>query len=164
MSSPLQASASSSPTAEQEFLAFTLGQEEYGIDLRNVQELRGYETVTQLANTPAYLKGVLNLRGTIVPIVDMRIKFDLGEPVYDQFTVVIVLNVRGRIMGIVVDGVSDVVALAADQLRPPPQMGAAVATDHLLGLGMLDDRMLILLDIDRLMDVDALNLAEKFAA
>ncbi|HWV62227.1 MAG TPA: chemotaxis protein CheW [Oxalicibacterium sp.] len=164
MSSLLQASASSSPTAEQEFLAFTLGQEEYGINLHNVQELRGYETVTQLANTPAYLKGVLNLRGTIVPIVDMRIKLNLGEPVYDQFTVVIVLNIRGRTMGIVVDGVSDVVALAADQLRPAPQMGVAVATDHLFGLGVLDDRMLILLDIDRLVDADALGLVEKFAA
>lgn len=164
MPSLLQANASSSPTAEQEFLAFTLGQEEYGINLRNVQELRGYETVTQLANTPAYLKGVLNLRGTIVPIVDMRIKLNLGEPVYDQFTVVIVLNIRGRTMGIVVDGVSDVVALAADQLRPAPQMGVAVATDHLLGLGVLDDRMLILLDIDRLVDTDALGLVEKFAA
>lgn len=164
MSSLLQASASLSSTAEQEFLAFTLGQEEYGIDLRNVQELRGYETVTQLANTPAYLKGVLNLRGTIVPIVDMRIKLNLGEPVYDQFTVVIVLNIRGHTMGIVVDGVSDVVALAADQLRPAPQMGVVVATDYLLGLGVLDDRMLILLDIDRLVDADALGLVEKFAA
>lgn len=162
MSSPRQANLSS-PTAEQEFLAFTLGQEEYGIDLRNVQELRGYETVTQLANTPDYLKGVLNLRGTIVPIVDMRIRFNVGEPVYDQFTVVVVLNVRGRIVGIVVDGVSDVVALEPDQVSPAPQMGA-VTTDHLLGLGVLDDRMLILLDIDRLLDADALDLFEKFAA
>lgn len=147
-----------------EFLTFTLGQEEYGIDLQKVQELRGYETVTYLANAPAYLKGVLNLRGIIVPIVDMRIKFDLGEPSYDQFTVVIVLNIRGRIMGIVVDSVSDVVAMTAEQIKPAPHMGAIVATDYLLGLGTIDERMLILLDIDKLMNSDELGLVEKFAA
>lgn len=150
--------------SEQEFLAFTLGQEEYGIDLRNVQELRGYETVTHLANAPDYLKGVLNLRGTIVPIMDMRIKFRLGEPVYDQFTVVIVLNIHGRILGIVVDSVSDVVTLTPEQMKAPPQMGCMIATDYLLGLGALDERMLILLDIDKLMNADELGLIEKLAA
>ena len=147
-----------------EFLTFTLGQEEYGIDLLKVQELRGYEAVTQLANAPAYLKGVLNLRGTIVPIVDLRIKFDLGEPAYNQFTVVIVLNLCGRVMGVVVDSVSDVVAMTAEQVKPAPQMKAIATTDYLLGLGTIDDRMLILLDIDKLMNADELGIVEKFAA
>src|SRR5689334_22180639 len=87
----------------QEFLSFTLGAEEYGVDILKVQEIRGYEKPTGIANAPAYIKGVVNLRGTIVPIVDMRIRFALGEPAYDQFTVVIVLNVSDRVIGIVVD-------------------------------------------------------------
>src|SRR5689334_25379630 len=86
-----------------EFLSFTLGDEEYGIDIQKVQELRGYDAVTRIANAPAYIKGVVNLRGIIVPIIDMRIKFDLGEPSYDQFTVVLVLNIGGRVGGMVVD-------------------------------------------------------------
>lgn len=147
-----------------EFLAFNLGQEEYGIDLHKVQELRGYGSVTHLANAPDYLKGVMNLRGTIVPIIDMRIKFNLGAPTYDQFTVVIVLNIGERVMGLVVDSVSDVVALEGDQVKPAPQLGAIVVTDYLLGMGAIDDRMLILLDIDKLMNSDELGLLEKLAA
>jgi len=94
-----------------EFLAFTLGKEEYGIDILKVQEIRGYEAVTRIANSPDFIKGVVNLRGIIVPIVDMRIKFQLGEPTYDQFTVVIILNIGGRVVGMVVDSVSDVITL-----------------------------------------------------
>src|SRR5665647_1881411 len=92
--------------AGSEFLAFTLGQEEYAIDILKVQEIRGYEAVTRIANAPEFIKGVVNLRGIIIPILDMRIKFNLGTPVYNEFTVVIILNIAGRIMGIVVDGVS----------------------------------------------------------
>ena len=134
-----------------EFLAFTLGQEEYGIDILKVQEIRGYEAVTRIANAPEFMKGVVNLRGTIVPIVDMRIKFGLGEPTYNQFTVVIVLNIDKRVVGIVVDGVSDVTTLSPEQIRPAPTMGTALDADSLLGLGTLDERMLILLDIEKLM-------------
>lgn len=147
-----------------EFLAFTLGQEEYGIDIQKVQELRGYESVTRIANAPDFIKGVVNLRGVIAPIIDMRIKFNLGAPVYDQFTVVIILNLAGRTMGMVVDSVSDVITLTPQQVKPPPAMGAALDTDYLIGLGTLDERMLILVDIERLMSSTEMGLIERLAA
>ncbi len=150
--------------AGNEFLAFTLGKEEYGIDILKVQEIRGYEVVTRIANAPDFVKGVVNLRGIIVPIVDMRIKFNLGEPTYDQFTVVIILNIGGRVMGMVVDSVSDVITLSAEQVKPAPEMGTAFNSDYLIGLGTLDERMLILIDIDRLMSSAEMGLIEKIAA
>ena len=149
--------------AGNEFLAFTLGKEEYGIDILKVQEIRGYEAVTRIANAPEFIKGVVNLRGIIVPIVDMRIKFNLGEPTYDQFTVVIILNIGGRVMGMVVDSVSDVITLTAEQVKPAPEMGSAFDTDYLIGLGTLDERMLILIDIDKLMSSDEMGLMENVA-
>jgi purine-binding chemotaxis protein CheW len=154
----------SSGSAGNEFLAFTLGQEEYGLDILKVQEIRGYDSVTRIANAPAFIKGVVNLRGIIVPIVDMRIKFRLGTPSYDQFTVVIILNIGGRIVGMVVDSVSDVITLDAEQIRPAPDMGSSLDTEYLIGLGTLDERMLILIDIDRLMSSDEMGLIEKAAA
>ncbi len=141
-----------------EFLAFTLGREEYGIDILKVQEIRGYDNVTRIANAPDFIKGVINLRGIIVPIVDMRIKFDLGVPSYDQFTVVIILTIAERVVGMVVDSVSDVTTLATDQIKPAPNMGTALNTDYLIGLGTVDERMLILIDIDRLMSSDEMGL------
>ncbi|RJG04256.1 chemotaxis protein CheW [Noviherbaspirillum sedimenti] len=150
--------------AGNEFLAFTLGKEEYGIDILKVQEIRGYEAVTRIANAPEFVKGVINLRGIIVPIVDMRIKFNLGEPTYDQFTVVIILNIAGRIVGMVVDSVSDVITLNAGQIKAAPEMGTAFNTDYLIGLGTLDERMLILIDIDKLMSSAEMGLIDKIAA
>ena len=150
--------------ASSEYLAFRLGEEEYGIDILKVQEIRGYENVTRIANAPDFIKGVINLRGIIVPIVDMRIKFNLGEPGYDQFTVVIILSIASRVMGMVVDSVSDVTTLQPEQIRPAPQMGTALDTDYLIGLGTLEDRMLILLDIERLMSSADMGLVEKMAA
>ena len=150
--------------AGSEFLAFTLGSEEYGIDILKVQEIRGYEAVTRIANAPEFIKGVINLRGIIIPVVDMRIKFKLGTPVYDQFTVVIILNIGGRIMGMVVDSVSDVTTLSADQIKPAPEMGTAFNSDYLVGLGTVDERMLILIDIDRLMSSSEMGLIDKMAA
>ncbi len=134
-----------------QFLTFRLGEEEYGIEILKVQEIRGYDTVTQIANAPEFIKGVVNLRGTIVPIIDMRIKFKLGNADYDQFTVVIILNVAGRVMGIVVDGVSDVISLEAEQMRPTPEFGAVIDTQYIMGLGAVGERMLILIDIEKLM-------------
>ncbi|WP_394778591.1 chemotaxis protein CheW [Undibacterium sp.] len=156
--------ASGLDIAGQEFLAFTLGREEYGIDILKVQEIRGYEAVTRIANAPDFLKGVINLRGIIVPVVDMRIKFNLGEPTYDQFTVVIILNIGGRIVGMVVDSVSDVTTLLPGQVRAAPEMGTTFSTDFLIGLGTLDERMLILVDIDKLMSSPEMGLAEQLAA
>jgi purine-binding chemotaxis protein CheW len=161
----MQAPAPSSPDADrdsagQEFLAFTLGAEEYGIDILKVQEIRGYETVTRVANVPDFIKGVINLRGIIIPVIDMRLRFKLGTPVYDQFTVVIILNLGGRIVGMVVDSVSDVTTLSPAQVRPAPQMGGAGAVDgdYIIGLGTVDQRMLILVDIDKLMSTGDMRL------
>ena len=147
----------------QEYLTFTLGNEEYGVDILKVQEIRGYEKPTALANAPAYIKGVVNLRGTIVPIVDMRIKFNLGEPTYDQFTVVIILNVARRVVGVVVDGVSDVIGLGAEQMRPAPDFSASFDTRYITGLGTVDDRMLILVDIEKLMSSSDMGLIDEAA-
>ncbi|HTH45702.1 MAG TPA: chemotaxis protein CheW [Oxalicibacterium sp.] len=152
------------PAEPREFLAFTLGKEEYGLDILRVQEIRGYEAVTRIANSPEFIKGVVNLRGVIVPIVDMRIKFQLGEPSYDQFTVVIILNVDSRIVGMVVDSVSDVITLQPGQIKPAPEMGTSFDTDYLIGLGTLDERMLILMDIAKLMSSDEMGLIEKLVA
>jgi purine-binding chemotaxis protein CheW len=149
---------------ENEFLAFTLGGEEYGIDILLVQEIRGYEPVTRIANAPDFIKGVVNLRGTVVPVVDMRIKLNLGSPVYDQFTVVIILNISGRVVGMVVDSVSDVTTLAPAQIHPAPEVNSGFDEDYLIGLGTLGERMLILLDIDKLMSSPEMELFEKCAA
>ncbi|RZI41768.1 chemotaxis protein CheW [Herbaspirillum sp. HC18] len=160
----LAADATDTNISAREFLAFTLGKEEYGIHILKVQELRGYEEPTRIANSPDFIKGVVNLRGIIVPIVDMRIKFNLGTPTYDQFTVVIILNINGRIVGMVVDSVSDVITLSPDQVKPAPEMGTALNTDYLIGLGTIDQRMLILVDIDQLMSSSEMGLIEAMAA
>ena len=134
-----------------EFLTFRLGAEEYGIEILKVQEIRGWEVPTAIAGTPEFIKGVINLRGTIVPIVDLRLKFGLEKVNYDEFTVVIILSVARRVVGIVVDAVSDVVTLAPEQIRPAPEFGASVDARFITGLGTLGERMLVLADIERLM-------------
>ncbi len=139
-------------TSIREFLAFKLGAEEYGIDILRVQEIRSYEQPTRMASAPAFVKGVINLRGVIVPIIDMRIKFDLTQVSYDTFTVVIVLNIGNQVVGMVVDGVSDVITLTPEQLRPVPEFASTIGSDHLLAIGSIQDRMLILLDIEKLMN------------
>ena len=144
-----------------EYLTFTLGSETYGIDILKVQEIRGYDTVTHIANAPDFIKGVINLRGVIVPIVDMRIKFKVGEPTYHEFTVVIIMNVLDRIIGMVVDSVSDVVALMPEDIRPAPEMGAALDTDYSTGLGTQNDQMLILVDIEKLMSSEEMQLIDR---
>lgn len=146
-------------TGSGEFLTFTLGGEDYGVDILKVQEIRGYENVTKIANAPEYVKGMINLRGLIVPIFDLRIKFNLGNARYDQFTVVIILNIGARVVGIVVDGVTDVTALSLDQMEPPPALGQALDTSYIMGLGQVVERMIILVDVEKLLDVDALELA-----
>lgn len=168
MTQPMQISGNNSQTekndenmAVHEFLAFTLGREEYGIDILKVQEIRGYEAVTRIANAPNFLKGVINLRGIIVPIVDMRIKFNLGVPTYDQLTVVIILNIDGRVVGMVVDSVSDVMTLLPEQVRPAPEMGTTFSGDYLIGLGTLEERMLILVDINKLMSSPEMGLVDQ---
>jgi purine-binding chemotaxis protein CheW len=164
--------AATAPAAEQsakdmstdEFLAFTRGKEEYGIHILKVQELRGYETPTRIANAPEFIKGVVNLRGIIVPIVDMRIKFNLGTSEYDAFTVVIILNIMKRTIGMVIDSVSDVITLEPEQIKPAPEMGSAIDASYMIGLGTVDERMLILVDIEKLMAGADMGLIESMAA
>lgn len=134
-----------------EYLTFRLDQEEYGIDFLKVQEIRGYEKPTRIANAPAFLKGVVNLRGTIVPIVDMRLKFNCAQAEYNSFTVVIILNLGHRVVGIVVDSVSDVMELAPENIQAAPDVDATIDSSSVVGLGSVGERMLILLDIEKLM-------------
>jgi len=142
----------------QEYLTFTLGKEEYAMDILKVQEIRGYDSVTHIANSPDFMKGVINLRGVIVPIIDMRIKFNLDNVVYDEFTVVIIINVLGRVIGMVVDGVSDVVTLSADQIKPAPEFGSSINSEYITGIGTAGEQMLILTDIERLLGSDDMQL------
>jgi len=144
-----------------EFLSFVLGDEHYALDIMSVKEIRGYEKVTKIANAPDFIKGVINLRGDIVPIVDLRLKFNVGEATYNEFTIVIMLNVAERIVGIVVDAVSDVIRLADDEIRPPPEFGVAFDSRYLLGLVAIEDHMVILVNIERLISSDELGLIEK---
>ena len=141
----------STAAGTREYLTFRLDREEYGIDILKVQEIRGYEPPTRIANAPSFIKGVVNLRGTIVPIVDMRLKFSCASAQYDTFTVVIILNLRQRIVGIVVDSVSDVMQLAPENLRAAPDVDSMIDSESVIGLGSLGDRMLILIDIEKLM-------------
>lgn len=141
-----------------EYLTFKLDQEEYGIDILKVQEIRGYEPPTRVANAPSFIKGVVNLRGTIVPIVDMRLKFHCPKAEYNTFTVVIVLNLRSRIVGVVVDSVSDVMEIPSDSLKPAPEIDSVIDSSVVMGLGSIGDRMLILLDIEKLMDDPGMGL------
>lgn len=147
-----------------EFLTFALGDEEYGVDILKVQEIRGYDTVTRLPDAPDYIKGVINLRGTIVPVIDMRLKFRLARADYTPLTVMIVLNVANRVVGMVVDSVSDVVRLGKEQIRAVPELGATIDRQFLTGIGTLDERMLILLDIERLMGSTEMGLVAEQAA
>ncbi len=145
-----------------EFLTFRLTAEEYAIEILKVQEIRGWEAPTAIANTPEFIKGVINLRGTIVPIVDLRLKFK-GEAKYDEFTVVIILSVARRVLGIVVDAVSDVITLAPAQIRPAPEFGGTLDTRFITGLGTVGERRLILTDIERLMTSRDMQLVDNAA-
>ena len=137
--------------ATSEFLTFRLGAEEYGIDILRVQEIRSYEEPTRIANAPQFIKGVVNLRGVIVPVVDLRIKLNCEKVEYNGFTVVIVLNVHGRVVGAVVDSVSDVLELSQELIKPAPEMNTNVDTSYITGIASVGERMLILMDIAALM-------------
>ena len=137
--------------ASQEYLGFLLGNEEYVVDILKVQEIRGYTTPTKIAQSPDFVKGVINLRGNIVPIVDLRIKFDLPEISYTPFTVVIILNVCKKIVGIVVDSVSDVFNINVDEIKPAPEFSGILHDKYLKGLATVNEKMLIVTDIDALM-------------
>jgi len=156
-----KAASAKTKSAAGEYLTFVLGTEEYGLEILKVQEIRGYDAVTQIANTPDFIKGVVNLRGKIVPIVDLRIKFHLGKVEYDEFTVVIILNLSGRVVGIVVDGVSDVMALQDDQIRDVPSLVTSIDTKYIVGLATVEQQMLILVDIEQLMSSEDMALLDS---
>ena len=157
----IAANADVSPSHE--LLVFRLSSEEYAIDIQHVQEIRTYDSVTRIANAPKFIKGVINLRGTIVPIVDLRIKFDFSDPAYDEFTVAIVLNIGRRVIGVVVDGVSDVVTVDEGAIHPAPALGS-LDTEYLRGLVQLDGRLVIVVDIRRLLSDKEMALIEQAAA
>ena len=149
--------------ATREVLVFVLGKEEYGVDVLKVQEIRGYEKVTPMPGAPAYLKGVVNLRGIIVPVIDLRVKFGMAQPTYDAFTVVIILRIAGRVIGIVVDAVSDVARLAPGDIKAAPMLGAVVDSSFISGLATLNDRMVLLLDIEKFLSSSELKLLSQAA-
>ncbi|MCW7540570.1 chemotaxis protein CheW [Aquabacterium sp. A7-Y] len=146
----MERAGSSAAGAAREYLTFRLGNEEYGIDILKVQEIRGYEAPTRIANAPAFIKGVVNLRGVIAPIVDLRMRFGCANVDYGAVTVTIILNVRNRVVGAVVDSVSDVLEIPAQAIKPAPEIQSAVDASYILGLGQVGERMLILLDIESL--------------
>ena len=149
------------PVSAAEFLTFRLGAEEYGIDILRVQEIRSYEAPTRIANAPSFIKGVVNLRGVIVPVVDLRIKLNCEKVEYNGFTVVIVLNVHGRVVGAVVDSVSDVLELSPDLIKPAPDMNSTVDTGFITGIASVGERMLILMDIEALMSSADMGLMDS---
>ncbi len=166
MFNKFESNATQVDSTGQEFLVFTLAAQEYGIDILKVQEIRGYDaqTVTRIANVPSFVKGVTNLRGIIVPIVDMRIKFNLETVEYNHQTVVVILNLKTRVVGVVVDGVSDVLMLQPGHISAAPQFGTAFSTEYLTGIGTIGERMLILVDIEKLMTSEEMALVESAAA
>jgi purine-binding chemotaxis protein CheW len=141
-----------------DILSFTLGAEEYGLPIQFVQELRSYETPTRIANAPEHIKGVINLRGIIVPVMDLRIRLVTSTPSYDEFTVTVILNLGGRTIGMVVDGVAEVANLDPAHINPPPLFAAAFAP-HVSGIATVEHRMITLLDIEQLIAGDDLLLA-----
>ena len=148
---------------QHEYLTFTLGDEEYGIDILRVQEIKGYSAVTPIPNAPPHLKGVMTLRGTVVPVVDLRVKFGMPSQPYDRFTVVIMVMVDERVVGLVVDGVSDVLNVADDEKVPPPEMGCDVDTSFLTGLAKSADRLISLLAIERVVGMKEVTEALQVA-
>ncbi len=147
-----------------QFLTFNLGDELYGLDILRVQEIKGYTTVTKIPNTPSHIKGVLNLRGTIVPIIELRTKFGMPTIDYTAFTVIIVVVVRDKIIGLVVDAVSDVLNIDKKDIQPSPQFGASVDVSFLNGIGKSGDKLIALLDMDRLLSEGDLRASSPAAA
>lgn len=143
-----------------EYLTFCLGDEVYAIDILKVQEIQGYGGVTRIAQAPEFIKGVVNLRGIIVPIIDLRLRFGVGEPNYDEFTITIILHLEHRTVGVVVDSVSDVLPLADEDVRPAPSFSASVDTRYIRGLANVEETMVIVVDIDGLMSDPSMALED----
>jgi len=146
-----QIPAHSKKEENRQFLTFWLNEQEYGLDLLRVREIRGFTSITAIPNMPTHIKGVMNLRGTVLPVVDLRLKFGMPEKEYNKFTVIVIAKSGEKTVGLVVDSVSDVVNIPAQQIDPPPDFGIAVDRNIVLGLLKASDRLSILLDLDKLL-------------
>lgn len=144
-----------------QFLTFVLGDEQYGVEILKVQEIKGYSAVTPIPNTPRYIKGVMNLRGTVVPVIDLRTKFAMEAGEYNKFTVIIVVTVAEKVIGLVVDAVSDVLDIPPGEIRPAPELGGNVDTRFIRGIANVGDRLTVLLDIDRLLKEEETTAVES---
>lgn len=168
MTNQVAAQTDAAAAGSNQVLTFTLGDETYGVDILRVQEIRGWSPVTRIPQAPSHVLGVLNLRGSIVPIVDLRMRFNLQHAEYTPLTVIIVLSVQSPIgrrdFGVVVDGVSDVIDVAANDVKPAPEFGAQVSTEFIEGLAAVSGRMVMLLDIDHLIGADVTGVALNPAA
>lgn len=140
-----------------QYVTFLLGNETYGISILKLNEIIAYQSCTTIPNVPSFIKGVLNLRGIVVPVIDLRERFSMEAKEYDQFTVIMILNVSGRVMGLVVDAVSDVVTLPRDAVKPRPNFSTGISVEFILGMGIKDNKFIILLDVDRLLSDEELN-------
>ncbi len=157
----LQASAAED---ERQYLTFQLGEEFYGVNILKVQEIKGYTNVTRIPNTPDYMKGVLNLRGTIVPIINLRMKFGMEQIEHTAFTVIVVVVVRERVMGMIVDAVSDVLTVGANDVKPSPSFGTKVNTSFIDGIATAQEHLVTLLDIDQVLTDHEMEQVESVAA
>jgi purine-binding chemotaxis protein CheW len=144
----------------QQYLTFLVGREEYGVDILKVQEIKAFSTVTAVPNTPAYIRGVMNLRGTVIPVLDLRVKFGMAESACDKFTVIVVVNLRTKVVGLVVDAVSDVLDIAASSVERPPELVSDAETAFIRGMATLADRLIMLVDVDQIITLDSLAGAE----
>jgi len=141
------------PAEPEQYLTFVLGDEEYAIDISNVQEIKGYSAINTIPNAPAYVRGVMNLRGTVIPVVDLRARFGMPVKDYTKFTVIIIVTIADRIYGLVVDAVSDVLNLAGADLEPPPELGDALDTSFMTGIARNGDRLITVLQVDRALGI-----------
>ncbi len=143
-----------------QYVTFLLGNETYGISILKLNEIIAYQEGTTIPNVPGFIKGVLNLRGIVVPVIDLRERFNMEKKPYDQFTVIMILDVSGRIMGLIVDAVSDVITLGRDAIKPRPNFSTGIGVEFIQGMGVKDNKFIILLDVDRLLSDDELNMVD----
>jgi purine-binding chemotaxis protein CheW len=159
-SAPISKNNATEKTLTNQFVTFQLGAETYGISILKLNEIIAYQSCTNIPNVPRFIKGVLNLRGIVVPVIDLRERFGMELKDYDQFTVIMILDVSGRIMGLVVDAVSDVLTLNSDDVKPRPHFSTGISTEFILGMGIKDKKFIILLDVDKLLSDEELNMVD----
>jgi purine-binding chemotaxis protein CheW len=153
-------SAENTKVLTSQYVTFLLGEETYGISILKLNEIIAYQNCTTIPNVPGFIKGVLNLRGIVVPVIDLRERFSMETKAYDQFTVIMILDVSGRIMGLIVDAVSDVITLNEEDIKPRPNFSTGISTHFIHGMGVKDNKFIILLDVDKLLSDEELNMVD----